>query len=256
MFYSFCAMKFTIRITFTSLLALAGLLLFVPTALAQNAAAQPAAKPTVAEALAFIDSAEKELAAISVTAARASWVEETYITDDTIALVADANDRLIARQTALIYESRKFDGLTLPPDAARKMILLKLGIGMPAPQDPALRAETTQKAAELDAAYGRGKYCPDANPAANPDHCYGIDDINIKMTQSHDPKELAALWTGWHAVGKPMRGDYARLAELSNQGARELGFADTGALWRSQYDMTPAEFQAEIERLWTQVEPP
>ena len=52
-----------------------------------------------------------------------------------------------------------------------------------------------------------------------------------------------------------MRGDYARLAELSNQGARELGFADTGALWRSQYDMTPDEFQAEIERLWTQVEP-
>jgi peptidyl-dipeptidase A len=52
-----------------------------------------------------------------------------------------------------------------------------------------------------------------------------------------------------------MRGDYARLAELSNTGARELGYADTGALWRSQYDMTPDEFQAEIERLWQQVEP-
>ncbi len=165
--------------------------------------------------------------------------------------MAEANDRAIARQTALIYESRKFDGLPLPPDAARKMLLLKLGIGLPAPSDPALRAETTQKAAELDAAYGRGKYCPDSNP----DHCLGIDDINIKMAQSHDPKELAALWAGWHAVGKPMRGDYARLAELSNQGARELGFADTGALWRSQYDMTPEEFSADIERLWTQVEP-
>jgi peptidyl-dipeptidase A len=251
MFYSFCAMENRICTIFASLLALASLLLFVPTSLAQNASAQPAAKPTVAEALAFIDSAEKELAAIGITAARASWVEETYITDDTIALVAEANDRAIARQTALIYESRKFDGLTLPPDAARKMLLLKLGIGLPAPSDPALRAETTQKAAELDAAYGRGKYCPDANP----DHCLGIDDLNVKMTQSHDPKELAALWTGWHAVGKPMRGDYARLAELSNQGARELGFADTGSLWRSQYDMTPEEFSADIERLWKQVEP-
>jgi peptidyl-dipeptidase A len=244
-------MKNRICTTLTSLLALAGLLLFVPTILAQNAPAQLAAKPTVAEALAFIDSAEKELSAISITANRASWVEETYITDDTIALVAEANDRAIARQTALIYESRKFDGLTLPPDAARKMLLLKLGIGLPAPSDPALRAETTQKAAELDAAYGRGKYCPDANP----DNCLGIDDINIKMTQSHDPQELAALWTGWHAIGKPMRGDYARLAELSNKGARELGFADTGSLWRSQYDMTPEEFSADIERLWKQVEP-
>jgi peptidyl-dipeptidase A len=234
-----------------SLVSLAGLLLFVPTILAQNAAAQPAAKPTVAEALAFLSSAEKELGAMSVTAARASWVEETYITDDTIALVAEANDRAIARQTALIYESRKFDGLPLPPDAARKMLLLKLGIGLPAPSDPALRAETTQKAAELDAAYGRGKYCPDSNT----EHCLGIDDISVKMTQSHDPQELAALWTGWHAIGKPMRGDYARLAELSNQGARELGFADTGALWRSQYDRPPEEFSADIERLWKQVEP-
>src|ERR1017187_1134500 len=211
MFYSSFAMKIRIHPIFPVLPTLAGLLLFVPSSPAQSA---PAAKPTVADALAFIASAEKELGDISVNANRAQWVEETYITDDTISLVAEANDRLIARETALIYEARKFDGLPLPPDAARKLLLLKLGIGLPAPQDPALRAETTQKAAELD-----------------------------------------AVGAGWHAVGKPMRGDYARLADLSNQGARELGYADTGALWRSQYDMTPEEFQADIERLWTQVEP-
>jgi peptidyl-dipeptidase A len=210
-----------------------------------------AAKPTVAEALTFIDGAEKELNALSIDTARASWVEETYITDDTVTLVAQAADRLIARQTALIGEARKYDGLALPPDAARKLLLLKLSIGLAAPSDPALRAETTQKAAELDAAYGRGKYCPDENAG----HCLGIDEIGVKMAQSRDPRELAALWTGWQAVGAPMRGNYARLAELSNRGAHELGFADTGALWRSQYDMTPDQFQAEIERLWTQVEP-
>jgi peptidyl-dipeptidase A len=237
-----------IRTILPSLLALAGLTLFASTVAAQTA---PAAKPTVAEALAFIDSAEKELAAMNVDLNRASWVEETYITDDTVALEAETNDRLIARQTELIGQARRFEGLTLPPDAARKLLLLKLSIGLPAPSDPALRAETTQKAAELDAAYGRGKFCPDSNP----DNCLGIDDINLKMATSRDPKELAALWTGWHKIGPPMRNDYARLAELSNQGARELGFADTGALWRSQYDMTPEEFQAEIERLWTQVEP-
>jgi peptidyl-dipeptidase A len=245
MFYIPCAMKF--KITLIAPLLLAGLFLSLPAASAQTTAA----KPTVAGALAFIASAEKELGAMNVDLNRATWVEETYITDDTVALVAEANDRLIARQTALIYEARKFDGLPLPPDAARKLLLLKLSIGLPAPSDPALRSETTQKAAGLDAAYGRGKYCPDADP----DHCLGIDELDQKMAQSRDPKELAALWAGWHAVGKPMRGDYARLAELSNQGARELGFADTGALWRSQYDRTPEEFQAEIERLWTQVEP-
>jgi peptidyl-dipeptidase A len=241
-------MNFKSRFTLPLLLAAVGLLVCTPAAPAQSPAT---AKPTVADALAFIDSAEKELAAINVDVNRATWVEETYITDDTIALEAEANDRLIARQTELIGEARTFDGLKLPPDAARKLLLLKLSIGLPAPSDPALRAETTQKAAQLDAAYGRGKYCPDSNP----DNCLGIDEIGAKMAQSRDPKELATLWTGWHAVGVPMRGDYARLAELSNRGARELGFADTGALWRSQYDMTPEEFQADIERLWTQVEP-
>src|ERR1035437_9543287 len=248
MFYIPIAMNSRIGCILHSVLALAGALLCVSTAPAQSATA---ARPTVAAALAFIDSAEKELNTISVDVNRASWVEETYITDDTVTLLAEANDRLIARQTELIGESRRFDGLPLPPDAARKLLLLKLSIGLPAPSDPTLRAETTQKAAELDAAYGRGKYCPDANP----DHCLGIDEIGVKMAHNRDPKELAALWEGWHKVGAPMKPNYVRLAELSNQGARELGFADTGALWRSQYDMTPEEFQAEIERLWTQVEP-
>jgi len=231
-----------------SALALAGLIVCASTAPAQSAIA---AKPTVADALAFIDRAEKELNALNVDVNRVGWVQNTYITDDTVILSAQATDKLVARQTALIGEARQFDGLSLPPDAARKLLLMKLSIGLPAPSDPKLRAETTQKASELDAAYGRAKYCPDADA----DHCLGIDELGVKMAQSRDPKELAAMWAGWHAVGAPMRNDYARLGELSNQGARELGFADTGALWRSQYDMTPEEFQAEIERLWTQVEP-
>lgn len=52
-----------------------------------------------------------------------------------------------------------------------------------------------------------------------------------------------------------MRERYARFVELSNQGARELGFADTGAMWRSKYNMTPEEFSADLERLWQQVRP-
>ena len=248
MFYIPIAMKLR-KLTISMLMpVLAGVLLCGTAAAAQSATE---GKPTVAEALAFIESAERELNSIGIDAARAQWVEETYITDDTVALVAKANDRVIARQTGLIEEARRFEGLKLPPDAARKLMLLKLSIGLPAPSEPELRAETTQKAAELDAAYGRGKWCPDADP----DHCMGVDEIGVKMAQSRDPKELAAMWAGWHAVGKPMRGDYARLVELSNKGARELGFADTGALWRSQYDMPPDEFQADIERLWTQVEP-
>src|SRR5688500_9376029 len=52
-----------------------------------------------------------------------------------------------------------------------------------------------------------------------------------------------------------MRGDYANVAALSNEGAKGMGFADTGALWRSNYDMDPDAFAAETDRLWKQVEP-
>src|SRR5262249_17768129 len=48
---------------------------------------------------------------------------------------------------------------------------------------------------------------------------------------------------------------YSRFVELSNQGAREMGFKDVGALWRSGYDMPPDAFSADLERLWRQVRP-
>jgi peptidyl-dipeptidase A len=52
-----------------------------------------------------------------------------------------------------------------------------------------------------------------------------------------------------------MRDKYERFVELTNQGARELGFADTGTMWRSGYDMTPEQFSGDLERLWQQVKP-
>jgi peptidyl-dipeptidase A len=52
-----------------------------------------------------------------------------------------------------------------------------------------------------------------------------------------------------------MRKDYQRFVELSNKGAKELGFADTGAMWRSKYDMRPDDFTKELDRLWEQVRP-
>jgi peptidyl-dipeptidase A len=52
-----------------------------------------------------------------------------------------------------------------------------------------------------------------------------------------------------------MREPFARYVDLANEGARDLGFDDAGALWRSGYDMPPEQFSAEMERLWQQVKP-
>jgi peptidyl-dipeptidase A len=205
---------------------------------------------TVEDARAFLQKAEAELLKINIVENRAQWVQETYITDDTEILNAVASDNVIARTTELVNEAKQFDSLNLPPDLRRKILLLKLSLPMPAPADPGLREELTQVAAWLDGAYGKRKYCPGGGAK-----CLGIDDLDERMAVGRDPAELADLWTGWHKVGAPMRDKYARFVDLSNQGARALGFADTGALWRFGYDMTPDEFSADLERLWTQLEP-
>jgi peptidyl-dipeptidase A len=225
------------------------LFLIATAALAQT----KAAAPTVASVRAFLNKADAELLKLSILGSRAEWVDETYITDDTDLITAAEADRLIARTTELVDQTKAFAGLKLPADLQRKILLLKLSLTMPAPHNAKLREELTQVASSLGASYGKGKYCPDGS-ASGP-NCLGIDDLEERMGKSRDPKELAAMWEGWHKVGAPMRDRYSRFVELSNQGAREIGFADTGALWRSGYDMTPDQFSADLERLWAQLDP-
>ena len=215
-----------------------------------SSALQAQSSPTVADAQAFMDRAETQLFSASVESQRAGWVAETDITVDTEAIAAKANERIALLQNQLVLESRKFDSLTLPPTLARKFKLLRLN---GSPTDPKLVAELTQTAAELDGLYGKGSYC--RSPSDTGDKCLGIEEIGVLMAKSRDPKELSDLWQGWHRISPPMRDKYARLVELSNQGAREFGYHDTGDLWRSGYDMTPAEFSAELERTWVQLQP-
>ena len=134
------------------------------------------------------------------------------------------------------------------------MRLLRIGFTLATPADPKESEEVSNIAAELDGMYGKGKYCPPA--LANADKkCLDIGDITRIMAASTNPAELLDAWKGWHAISPPMRKDFTRFVELSNKGARELGFRDTGAMWRSKYDMPPDDFAKELDRLWEQVRP-
>jgi peptidyl-dipeptidase A len=211
-------------------------------------------KPTVAEAQAFMDKAEAELHAASTEGARAAWVQETFITDDSEAIAAKADERLRTKTNELVIGARRFDGLTMPADLARKFKLLKLN---GSPTDPKLVAELAQVSAALEGMYGKGKYCRQGTGGSSDgsEKCLGQDGMEVAMAKSRDPEELKELWVGWRTISPPMREKYGRLVELSNLGAKEFGFKDTGDLWRSGYDMTPAEFSAELERVWAQLEP-
>lgn len=217
------------------------------------AAATVVPAQSISEAKKFLDDAETRLLSVSNEAGRASWVQSNFITDDTEALAAQANERAIALAVELAKKATRFDKTPLPEDMARKMKLLKLGLTLAAPDNPKEREEVTRLAASLEGMYGKGKYCPGGT--ADPGKCLDITAITKIMANSRDPKELLGVWNGWHSISHPMKADYTRFVALANKGAKELGFADSGAMWRSKYDMQPDAFAKELDRLWNQVKP-
>ncbi|HYL12247.1 MAG TPA: M2 family metallopeptidase [Terriglobales bacterium] len=209
--------------------------------------------PSIADLEKFLNEAEARLDDVSIKANRAGWVQETYITDDTEAIAATANENLLTAVSELAEQAKRFEGMQMPLEMARKLMLLKLSVSAPAPSDPKERAELAQLGAWLDGAYGKGKYCPKTGPFAG--QCLGQSEMEKAMASTKDPAVLLDLWLGWHTIAPPMKDRYTRFVQLANKGAQELGFADMGALWRSNYDMSPEQFSAELDRLWQQVRP-
>ncbi len=226
-----------------ALLLAGAALLLAPPAAAQSSL-------TADDAVAFVDSAETVLYDLGVKAGRAAWVQANFITYDTEILAAEANENYVAAAVDLAGKAAQFNDLTLPTEVARKLNMLRTGMTMPAPSDAAKTKELAQIAARMESTYGSGEYCPEDGGA-----CQSLSELEDVIDHSHDPEALKEAWAGWRTISPPMRADYTRFVELMNEGARELGYEDTGALWRSNYDMPPDEFAAELDRLWNQVRP-
>jgi peptidyl-dipeptidase A len=227
--------------------------------------------PTVDEATAFVAEAEKRIRKVWVDGAHADWINQTYITDDTDDLSAAGAAETARVVGELIVQAKRFNAIRdqLPPDVARKLYLLSVAQTIPAPADPAKRDELAKLGLTMGGEYAKGTYCP---PAGSPllkyqkkakgesadsgkPFCMHLDDLSRVLKKSRNDAELTEAWKGWHAISAPMKSQYARWVELSNQGAQELGFADVGAMWRAGYDMTPDDFAADVERLWNDVKP-
>ena len=207
--------------------------------------------PTIEEARAFMKEAEARIEELVRRDAHASWLQANFINYSSQKLAADTSTDLTLALAELAAESKRFDGLDLPEDLARKFLLLKLGVAAPAPPSVEETKEMTELSVWMDSAYGAGKYCPDGSDGV----CRTLNDLEEVLRSSRKHKELLDAWRGWRTVSPPMREKYARFVELSNKGARALGFADTGVLWRSGYDMEPLAFAAELDRLWAQLKP-
>ena len=220
------------------------------TAAAATPAPAKAGAPSVADVEAFLARAEQELGDYSVTNNQAQWVNATFISDDTDALATyfgAIGTEMSVRYASEAARYQKVPGLSF--DDRRKLDLLRNSLVLAAPQTPGAATELAGLETKLQSAYAKGR------GTLNGKEMNG-NDLEEMMGTVRDPAQLKEMWTSWHnTVGSPMRPDYARLVTIANQGAKELGYADTGAMWRSGYDMTPEQFSELVEKLWTQVKP-
>ncbi len=251
-------LKFAASVSLTAL-ALAGCASTPP---AQMAAAAPMAAPVAAAAAAgeypmtpegaraFIAAVEKDLFDLSVIGGRAAWVNSTYINDDTDALAAYFGTIGTEKGVKYATEAAKYarvEGLDF--DTARKLNILRGALVLAAPSTPGAAARLNELATRLQSAYAKGRARHNGKEITG-------DDAEALMGTLRDPKQTAEIWQSWHEItGRPMRQDYTQLVEIANAGAKELGYADTGAMWRSQYDMSPEEFVAMEDRLLAELDP-
>ncbi len=232
----------------TGISTIALAVLLATPAVAQTKA--PAAAPTAAEADAFVARATKEFEEFSVDDARIQWLYATYINDDTSALVAKSGAKGTELAVKFALEAAKFDKVKgLSPDTRRQLDILRSAITSPAPTRAGAATALAKLQTDMQTVYGTGKGTLNGKPING-------SDIEAAMGTSRNPDELKEMWTSWHdSVGAPQRQDYQRAAGLLNEGARELGFKDVGAMWRSNYDMPPEEFAKLTDKLWNEVKP-
>jgi peptidyl-dipeptidase A len=227
-----------------------GLILCGAGILAVSACASGADRPP--DVATFLANVNATYLRLGIEASQAGWISSTYITPDTEALNARANEALLSALARFAKDATRYEKASVTPEQRRQLDLLKLTSELVPPGNPAEATELTKLAASLEATYGKGKWCKDP---AKPDTCLDIEKISDILATSRDEKRVREAWEGWHTISVPMRKDYTRFVELANKGARELGFADTGALWRLKYDMPADDFTKEVDRLWEQVRP-
>jgi peptidyl-dipeptidase A len=173
----------------------------------------------------FVARLNKEFADIALELNAAGWTQATYITVDTQLLSARANERFLAAFSKAVEDSRQFDGKPMSAASRRAIDLLRQGVSAPAPDDPAKRAELATIMARMEAKYGEAKYCKDGGKDCR-------DEVQLKtvLENSRDYDELLDAWKGWHDQARGLRPDYVRFTGLANEGARELGYKDVGAM--------------------------
>ena len=195
----------------------------------------------------FLNETNQTLKEQAYSTSLASWIHANFITPDTTQIASESGARFSALATKMALESKKYKGRD--KNQKRMLELLGRGLTVPSPGDPIKNKELSKLKTELESLYGSGQYCKTKKK------CQSLEDLTKVMAKSRKHRKLLETWKGWRTVSIPMKSKYQRSVELGNQGARELGYKNMADLWRSNYDMSPEDFERELDRLWVEVKP-
>lgn len=207
-----------------------------------------ASTPTAEDARRFVAAAEKKSAELSEFGNRVGWVNSNFITDDTDWLSAKVGAEATELGVQYAKQAATFDGVAVDADTRRKLDFMKSGLTLPAPSTEGAAQRLAEITTRLQSTYGKGKGLYKGTVTSG-------NDLEALMGTVRDPAELKSMWESWHDVAKPMKKDYADMVDIANAGAKELGFKDVGAMWRSNYDMPPDDFAKLTDKLFLQMKP-
>eukprot|EP01080_Neovahlkampfia_damariscottae_P000753 gene753-9005_t len=176
------------------------------------------------------------------------WSYNTNITKDTEAKSVEANLEFQIFMKDVLKQTTKFLKQTdLEENTKRQLVLLRT-----VSQPPLTSNEDNEKLlkylTEMNSLYSSGKYCENGK-------CENLESFETTIMTNKNYDQLEKAWVNWRKVVTPMRSNYEKFVQLSNKGANELNFKDTGELWRSGYDMSTSEFSKMVDLLWYKVQP-
>jgi peptidyl-dipeptidase A len=197
----------------------------------------------------FLEHSGSEARKLLTDYALAGWTGVIYVTPDTQATTKLLWDRAAAQDKAAAQEVRKFDDVEMNSSLKRQVNILKLSAMEAIPLDKHNADKLSGFSGELITAASNTLNCGDNS------NCRNTTIINSLMAKSDDYHELLKLWSEASEQYKPMNEIYKSRVNLANEGARDVGYSDVGALWRSYYDMPEQEFETELDKVWGQIQP-
>ncbi|KAL8582095.1 hypothetical protein ACOMHN_004015 [Nucella lapillus] len=200
------------------------------------------------EAAEFLDMFDTQMQSMFSNVAEKYWIYKTNITVENQLVAVEADiERALWRQNMSRVASW-FHTDDLPPTMKRQFDKIK-DIGTNALNDTEKLEQLKNAVAQLTKIYSTAKVCLDDN------RCLPLEpDITRTFETSRDEKLLRRLWSGWRdESGKKMRQLYAQFVSLSNEAVQILGYADTGAYWKSQYETET--FEQDVAALFKELQP-